>query len=493
MRLGILTLVCLLASPCAIADSVSIHRMMMDGRILELAETRQVTSKADGVVTGAWLSPDGKHVAYVAVTKAHQVRACVMRSSGGRSTVLMASQGGAGENQATPREEWKPDIHSRSCIAWSPSSTLLAIPARREVHGTSDYRQERYVLVYTTAGARRAAFLVPEGYRPTGSLLWSPDGERIAGAFAGKAAELLIFTLSTGSVQTVFSQEEGSVDLEAWSADGKALQYAVSTDGKKTQLRESYLDGKPDSVIIEDYVRRNKSPDGKLQLAERPGISVENCLTGEVVDVFESRPGEFVGWAPNSKMFVYRTYEIIHDATGRRSRTLNMLWLAVPEAQPLNHMCAALDSEGRPSPTWSQDCMKMAYVCEGRACVAELSWQELSIQDKLGADLPLTDAEMKTVLLNNAKQIGTALAMYNSDWDGKWPGGDNFMQDVLAYCRNKNLFFLPGTEQVIFQYFAPGSATIESWAGTMVGLLDAGRGWVVALYADGHAKVIPKQ
>jgi len=496
--------VCLLAESRAVAGGISIHRMISGDRILELAETTQLTSRPDGEVAGAWISPNGRYVAYL-TRQTDRSLVCVVRSSGGRPTVLMGSQQKPSAQVAgsPSSDEWKPAVGTgfRSGIAWSPDSSQIAFPARHVVTSQESTLEESYLVVLTTAGLRRACIPLPKGFILQCLLCWEPGARRIAAVFTSSQVPLwdertetrvLVFDLSSGSVKTVFSQTGDVVELHGWSKDGRALRYRVG-DGKDVQLRESYLDGRDDRIIAEHYVPRAESPDGTLQLVYAPGISVENCFTGEVTRVFESRPGNILGWVPNSNMFVYERQEVVQDAAKRRSRTLNTLWLAVPEDHAFNHMCIALDSIPHQVPTWSQDCLRMAYVCEGRACVAELAWVVLSIQDKLDAGIPLSEEEEKAALVNNGKRIATGLAMYKADWYGRLPACATFTQDVLPYVRDKNVFFRPGTEQPIFQCFPVDPGRVQSLANTPVGVLDAGYGWQVVVYLDAHVQVVRKQ
>jgi len=110
--------------------------MISGARILELAQTRQLTSRPDGVVQGAWISPNGRYVAYL-TRQSDRSLVCVVRSSGGQPTVLMGSQQKPSE-QVTgypSSEEWMPAVHTsfRSGIAWSLDSSRIAFPARHVV------------------------------------------------------------------------------------------------------------------------------------------------------------------------------------------------------------------------------------------------------------------------------------------------------------------------------------------------------------------------
>lgn len=500
---ALLLCACMLVCHSLAADQSPIHRMMMDGKILQLAETQQLTDLADGEVDSASISPDGKYVAFAdfQASVRGEKRLCLIRATGGQPAVIM-SRPTASEKDDFVGDIWDPRVMSEGQIAWSPDSSMFAFPTSHVVLGEKPSPFEYGIAVYRSTGALRTYAQFKGFADALGPFRWSPDGSKLASTFViadrdlrkgtKPTQQLLALDVSTGSLQTLVSRETRDIKLESWRADGKAIRYTIS-EGGKTQLREVTLDGTNDEVIQGDYSAAMNSPDGVLQTVAGPGISIRNVLTGQVTEVMKSLDGKVLGWAPNNKMLVYQRPMVVKDETGKRQRTLNMLWLAAVEANPINHVCAALDSQEGQPPTWSKDCMKMAYVSEGRVYVAEFAWKPLAMDDKLAAGLPLTEEEEKDFLTANAKQLGAAMNMYASDNDDKYPSADTYMQDVLVYSRNERLFNRPGTNQPIFQYFPPGSEpNLANSASTMIGMFDVGYGWKVVIYADGHAKVVPK-
>ena len=497
---ALLLCVCMLVSCSLFADEWSIHRMLADGKMLELAETRQLTLRAHGEAMIASISPDGKYVAYTDTDSSND-RLCLVRTTGGQPSVIMARPAGSDEDGFVG-EIWEPHVNYCWHVAWSPDSGLFALPVSHVFLSEKSSPFEYGIAVYRSSGALRTYAQLRGFADAMGPFRWSPDGSKLACTFfirerdvpkgTKPTQQLIVLDISSGSLQSLVSRQTKDIKLESWRADGKAIQYTIS-EGGETQLREVTLDGKKDEVIQGDYSAGMKSPDGVLQAVGGSGLSIRNCLTGEVIEVLETLDGKVLGWSSNSKMFVYQKATVVKDETGKRRRTLNALWLAAAEANPFNHMCAALDAYGDEPPTWSKDCMKMAYASDGRVYVAEFVWKDLTASDKLEAGIRLTEEEEKNVLTANAKIIGASMFMYAADNDHKFPPGDTFSQDLMDYLRGANLFNRPGTNQMAFQYFPLGNiADVKYPATTMIGMFDVGYGWQIVLYADGHVQIVPK-
>ena len=486
MRILLICLCMVMGSHAAMAKS-SIYRMMIGGRILELAGTRQLTDSADGEVENACLSPDGRYIVY---RRKHDgdTQACILKTSLGRPTVFMSlppnfhDKGFAGEAW-TPYGAW----------SWSSDSRQFAMFAAFRV-GSKAGSWHNCIALFNTSGVRQDCFQLRNQLMPKGELLWSPDGRKLAGAFRPNGTipgtDLLVFDTISHTTDSLISQSPANVELLSWSADGRSLQFIVEVGGK-IQLRELSLSTKEDKIIEEDFrLPRMLSPDGLLELDWGLGIIIKNRLTGEVTQLIKSKPDEILSWSPNSKMIAYQKKVVIKDESEKREQVFNTLWLAAAESNPFNHMCVALDAKDHP-PTFSSDCLKMAYVSDGKLYLAEFVWKPITPYDKLDAGLPLTEKEEQEVLVDRAKAIGKGMDMYYSDWDGAYPSGAGFAEELTPYTRDKTVFFRPGTDKVAFQYFPP-SNPIGFPATTVVGMFDVGYGWKVVLYADGHVQVVPK-
>ena len=85
----LLICVCMVAISHTAAAKSSIYRMMIGGRMLELAGAKQVTDPADGEVTSASISPDGKYVVYLRKHLGDN-QACLTKLTGGRTVIVMS-------------------------------------------------------------------------------------------------------------------------------------------------------------------------------------------------------------------------------------------------------------------------------------------------------------------------------------------------------------------------------------------------------------------
>lgn len=490
MRILLMCMCMVMGSHAATAKS-SIYRMMTGGRILELAHTRQLTDPSDGEVVSASISPDGKYVVYFRKHLGDN-QACLIRTSLGRPTVFISlpsnfhDEGFVGEVW-TPHGSW----------AWSPDSKLFALRASHTVKSPGKASYEDGIAVFDYTGSYQVSFPVQGMNQPDLQLSWSPDGRKLAGVFLTSGAQretrrdLLVFDIASGSAQTLASGQGGNFDFVSWDADGTSLTYWIWISTGKVQLREVSLTTLEDKVIKEDYHPLNMpSPDGAFELDVGPVISIRSSAAKDIKPI-RIGLGEVLGWAPNSKMLAYQKPNVIKDESGKREQVFNMLWLAAAESNPFNHMCATLDAKKDQPPTWSKDCLKMAYISDGKVFIAEFAWKPITPYDKLDAGLPLTEKDEQSVLVDRAKAIGEGIDMYHSDWEGAYPSGEGFAQELEPYTRDKTVFFRPGTGKVAFQYFHP-SGPIGFPATTILGYFDVGYGWKVILYADGHVRTVPK-
>ena len=523
---ALLLCVCMLLSNPAFSDQTGIHEMLLGGRIMGLAESRQLTLKSEGQVLKARVSPNGRSVAYLARDRdaTYDRSVSIVKASGGSSTVLVKER--QRPDITEPWENWIP-FENQMDFAWSPDSRSLAFPATyldMPADVAYDLNPQPCILVYNASGSGRTMLTLPEHTRRAKSLCWSLDGSKLAAVLTindssgkeGERDDLVVFNVAANSMQTLASHTNlctrpgarpelykpileipwTSLTVKSWSSNGKLVRFTSEglEDGKVvTSIMEAGLDGK-EARMAEEHYPDGLSPDGML-VASDPWAKIRNRTNGETTKLFEEPiNAEFLGWAPNSKILVYqRPPQELKDEKGKRSRALRSLWLAAVEDNPINHMCVALDSEPGNIPTWSRDCESMAYICDGCLYLAQFNSRELDICDKLAAGLPLTEDEEKELLLNDAKILGAGMARFLSDWDDKFPDAEDFIQQLLPYLQGlgESLFFRPGTQIMAFQYFPP-NLPIQSPGDTIMGMFDVGYGWKVILYVDGHVEAVPK-
>ena len=357
---AIAVLICALLCGAAAAESPSIHCMYVEPKILELADTRQLTFRADGQVARAAISPDGKRVAFLALLPRDTAGLCLVKSSGGPITTVLSAkiELDAQPDQPKPSQsgEDKWIVLDDIGVVWSPDSSRFAIAALRM--SRSGEAGEFYLLVLAANGAFEAAIPFPSDRTLTRPAVFSPDSRRIA---VRTQRDIAVFDTSDHSCRFIERQADTCVGFAGWSRGSNALRL-VTLATKQTpdnklkavnQLTEVPLDAGQERIIVEDYAERNVSPDGKYRTVEddRPGVIVESVSAGTQIPVATDPAAAFVGWTPRG-MAVYSRPDTIFDDPKRRQRDLRTLWLANIAGKKLDHMCVALDA-GRDDPTWS--------------------------------------------------------------------------------------------------------------------------------------------
>ncbi|OFX14950.1 MAG: hypothetical protein A2Z18_03830 [Armatimonadetes bacterium RBG_16_58_9] len=495
-----LVLVCAisLGAACAQAADFSIHAMLVNDRVLELAETTRLTRRADGEVVNAAISPNGKNIAYL-VNVSGKTHLCLVKSTGGKATVVASSS-----DRLAPRTEtgeaWEfPHYPSPyTVIAWSPDSKMLAIPAKRVALQEGSMSDRNLILVWQANGAFLTSLPLTGELQPWCPLVFSPDSRKIA--FTNETYDeenirpfVAVVDVQEGSSLIVYSQTGGSTRVEGWTSAESLLCW--TEQGRGGQLRIVKLNGEPDTVVAEEEVYSLRSSDGLLKIVPlTAGIVIEDIKSGKRTQIVRDGASMFNCWVPNSRRLLYEKTEIISDDSKQRSKGLRTLWLADPDAGKINTMCVVLDHETFSRPTWSKDGTKMAYLCDGCLYVAELAWREPTAQEKIAAGLSLTEEEEKSVLLNAGKEIAVGLQMYWNDYDGYLPNPDTAAEDIKTYMSRADNYLRPGTDRIIFRYIPPSvqrGDDIE--ADTIIGELDPGcYSWKVVIYADSHVKTVPR-
>ena len=467
--------------------------MIVDKKALELSENRQITYGPEGVST-ATISPDGKRVAYLSI-KDNTISLCLARANGTSATAVISSPYYLfPEDRPAEGETWLFEPQ----IAWSPDSKHIAIPAAKNIWNPTSKTEQICVLILASNGAHEATLTAPHQYSEIQTPVFSPNSRKLAVIVNGHPQgqyeyAVVIYDVPQSSGQVIYSQPVTAVELDNWDSDGQSIR-AFIYDKSGYHHQRIWLNGQPNDTITDKHNSNPVSPDGTLRISqEKPSIVVENVLTGNSATVVNGTELSAVSWTPDNRMFLCKKQEKISDKASNRIRTLNTLWLANVKSTKMNTMCVALDYDSKVKPTWSTDCTKMAYTCNGRLYVAELNWREPNIKEKFAAGIA-TEEEEKELLRANAKEIGIGLQMYTNDWDGAYPDEAKVIEALTPYLRAGDLFYKPGTDQLIFKYIPPGvkESEIYDFSNTIIGELDLGRSWKVVFYTDTHARVVDK-
>jgi hypothetical protein len=99
--------------------------------------------------------------------------------------------------------------------------------------------------------------------------------------------------------------------------------------------------------------------------------------------------------------------------------------------------------------------------------------------------LAMREAADRTVILNNAKQVGLAVMMYAQDYDETFPTPDGINGKLSPYLKNDSLL-----DGLSYTYGGGSLANVEKPAETELGYV-TGPGGRAVIYADGHVKWRP--
>ncbi|HOM70680.1 MAG TPA: hypothetical protein PLP86_00375 [Armatimonadota bacterium] len=494
----------------------NIHTMVFRGSAIDLGDTTRLTGPSDGQVTHAVISPNGRYVAYsnsieIVVddlssesykSDSNIERLSVIPTSGGRPVVLLEDRSGLIiEDQELENPTWF-FVHT---FTWSPDSKLLAVPVVQIKPGLSE---EEFLLIMTPKGELVKQLSVPFCSlisSDSNGFYWSPDSSQLTWVFMdydetveANKAKIITFNVGTGKHRIIAElpqQETNSrLRLIGWSSNSSLMCMAYKgSNARMEEVWEYYLDGREPKLLGDVQQWNEVSPDGVFVLTLRGQGSKVKTLAGEDVRSIGNDSDWPVGWTPMSGLFCCGRREYIKDPAGAREKELHTLWLASVEKHALNNMLIAIDSDPFVMPSWTSDCSKVAYACDYMLYVSELIWREPTAFEKASAGIRLSEEEEQEILLNNGKEIAIAFFMYNNDWDEKFPNSQTVQDDLLPYLKIKNVFSRPGTDQVIFNYYPqPNLDDIPEPQDTILGTLDAGYSWQVAIFADGHVEVADK-
>ncbi|MEI7577932.1 MAG: hypothetical protein WCK51_13655 [Armatimonadota bacterium] len=121
----------------------------------------------------------------------------------------------------------------------------------------------------------------------------------------------------------------------------------------------------------------------------------------------------------------------------------------------------------------------VVYVDNGALLIRDIKPFDRDLAEKMKL------AALKAQALSQAKQVGLALILYASDMEDVLPNGENFVNRLMPYLKNRKM--LDG-----FNYTFGGGPLdqIKDIANTELGFTN-GPGGRAVVYADGHAKWVP--
>ncbi len=119
------------------------------------------------------------------------------------------------------------------------------------------------------------------------------------------------------------------------------------------------------------------------------------------------------------------------------------------------------------------------YQDAGSLLLREIKKVDIALANKLWK------AELLAKLVARAKTIGTAVVMWASDHDDKYPGQTGWEDELKPYVRDSNIF-----GDFTYTFKGGNARDIEDVSGTELGFFVASGGRVV-VYADSHVKFVP--
>lgn len=490
-------LLLLLTGFSACASDLDIHSMVVGDRALELVEDRQLTFHEDGEVTSATMSPNGKYVAYTTCNNAGLVKLCIKNLGNG--------------NVRTLADESVKDANGvpwgAGGINWSPDSKTLVFSVSPNAN---PYPHDSTLVVATPAGHILSSIPCPKSTTFVSKFHWSPDLHKITAelkhytsntfenegfnidiADLNKDISIGIVDLTAGTVKSVTPMQPGPLVLRGWEDDSTIIYARSNGKSHNLQYRRLYIDSRPEEVLQQEYIGDEKSYDGVLVVkSAKEKLEIARADNQEIVRTVDVPYSNFVGWAPNSRLFLYYGKQVtVEDENKLRRKTLTPLWLASVGSHKLNHMCVAMDMddpEAWDRFSWSSDCSKLAYVSNGRLHVVQFSWREPNAGEKVEAGIKLTESEEKQLIAENGRGIRTGIEQYQMDHKGALPTGK---AELMPYI-TKKLLQRPGTEHDIFTL-----QQIESTADSqdaVLGVLDAGYDWKVVIRLNGDVDAVSK-
>ena len=261
----------------------------------------------------------------------------------------------------------------------------------------------------------------------------------------------------------IVSTAENTVNLVA---PGRVTQSFKIEQGTEL-LTPIYSDGQ--IVKFQAYARSNKNMVlREVTLALRTGESKVRDLKREEWDQMQSKEAKPIFELDNEAAFA----------------TLGLPPIQVPKGAPNTKPKAStgyLDRTVLVCPTKFQPQLEpsersIAYIDNGALLLREIRPFDHDLAEKMKI------AALKTLAMSQAKQVGIALIIYASDMDEVLPNGENFVNRLMPYLKDRKM--LDG-----FNYtFAGGPMDqIKDIANTELGFT-MGPGGRAVVYADGHAK-----
>lgn len=518
---NILLCVLLLSSAGINADAAISNRdfekIVAGDKTLELVQTRQLTTRKDGVVDHVYISPNGKYLAYYAITPnldspGRIIQLYLCKSTGGKSVMLFEGGGQYNSLFIGDNSEWNVDL----AVNWSPDSSLFVVRVWRKVpaNPTDDTKDiaaketiEDNLLVFDTKGGKPTVFTCPG----TGYLFprWNPDSRRLMTSYSSPSEpgsdityNVVVLNTKTGQAETVCKRSCRHLWVQGWDATGEAIICNESRKNLPSQNLKIHLNGRPteesEGLPNTDFYRRSGDGWGAFRLSTKGGentATIENVATGAVVSTLTWPKDDTFSlglWVPHSNLLTYTMDQPIQDIVSSKTSKTRTMWLFYPGGGKFDRICVAFNAD--PQASWSNDGIKVAYTSSGCIYVADLEWRQATLREKAAAGGRLTEDETKELMMENARQIADAIRGYTFNAESL-PPQDRFFDIMNSHLRDKDALMMPGTDKNACTYNQPDKiypSQLESRKDTVLVTLDAGCQWEIRVFADWHVALVDK-
>lgn len=290
--LALAALVCAAAQANELLFSSTASGSMQLHVLNEAAKSTRALTSSPGDNDNAVWAPDGRRIAFVS-TRDGRPQVYVMNADGTAQQRLS----GPGDFGQSP--------------AWSADSRSLAYTSHRDgKHG-----------LYTQVLGTAQEHLVLTAIGGVSSLVWSPNGEKLAFATSTgvRKGNVLIADLRTGSTVPLALEEGASNFRPVWSPDGGRLAYVASAGRTGINVFTCKSDGSDVKAVTKTIYSSAApvwSPDGKtlaftsnLETGERSEIFVADVASGNVRNLTQHEHEDIEpAWAADSRSIYFVSF-----------------------------------------------------------------------------------------------------------------------------------------------------------------------------------------
>ena len=490
-----LVLFLLAASACFSAD---LNWMLFKGNKIEIAYTKQITSKADGEVTNCIISPNGKYITYSIINKDKSFVYQYIANTDGSQNKLIHKSSPQGSRimseYGDSSDDWRYIFSLSIPCFWSPDSNKLIMlladyTSRKQTKNTS-------LVILNPNGQQITHFVLDESYDISSGwksdYFLSKDSRYLAaminikdenGRF-GLRNGVWLLDLQTEQQKThAFKEERPTIT----SFDGSTLLYYLYKNERvegqnRSHITEFSLDVNTDvESEINKYTREYK-PNLKDY-----GINLDGITYLQIQQNISASAD------PSPDIIFYKKLNIVKDPSSTRSDEIKSLWMVSSEKHKCSNLLISSNFIDSINLSVSGNMMSLAYINEVGLVVTHLGMGVFSFDERVLAGLQLNEAQLKEYLKKSAFEISIAISKYESENKNISPDDVNSIIESTKH-KDNSIILNPNTQKQAFVYLLPSTNinAIENSEKVLVGYFDCGYNWQVNIYANGDIRVVDK-